>query len=528
MTVGGQSEAYARLGRNEHEADYLEQHGGGVVVETAEEGQSQGEGAGASFESPESRVSRAVSERDANVLLLYIAHFFGTFGDRMWQFAVPYLFTKLWMTDMVSQDIFCLFLYGGTFFGMFYAGNWMDATQRLPLVRTAVVLEGAALLCSIAFFYLLVSVGQSVESVDGKTDLTASPAVVFTFAVLLITTLLAEIMTRTSTMALERDWVIVIADGDQLYQAHLNSWMRRIDLVCKLCGPMLFIVLDHVLDPAEGSRTRIMNGLYVVAGWNIIAVPMQLWTLQKVYDAFPALAEKTCAVGERQNPVVVLKEGFSDYWKHDVRWASLAYGQLWFTVLDSGNLMTAFLVHEGISDYLNVATRGAGAIFGILGTFAFPHLVAHCSNVEQAGKVSITAFCVIVSCIGLGFIFLSIHTAAYTMCVGLVLSRMPLWSFDLSIQQILQQRVAEDQRGIINGVNTALCQIQMMTIYVVALLVARRYSEFVTLTLVSVLSVVLATYEYYHWTKTVPVWRPAQEMELDAVEDREEEEAQNS
>ena len=40
--------------------------------------------------------------------------------------------------------------------------------------------------------------------------------------------------------------------------------------------------------------------------------------------------------------------------------------------------------------------------------------------------------------------------------LGIILARFGLWIVDLTINQILQERVAEDKRGVVNGVQDSL------------------------------------------------------------------------
>ena len=40
--------------------------------------------------------------------------------------------------------------------------------------------------------------------------------------------------------------------------------------------------------------------------------------------------------------------------------------------------------------------------------------------------------------------------------LGIILARFGLWIVDLTVNQILQERVAEEKRGVINGVQDSL------------------------------------------------------------------------
>eukprot|EP01059_Diplonema_ambulator_P002523 TRINITY_DN12144_c0_g1_i1.p1 TRINITY_DN12144_c0_g1~~TRINITY_DN12144_c0_g1_i1.p1 ORF type:complete len:489 (+),score=155.08 TRINITY_DN12144_c0_g1_i1:200-1666(+) len=441
---------------------------------------------------------------------LYFAHFLGTFGDRMWQFAIPYLFSKLWEKSMEPVAVFCLLLYASTFGGMFYLGNWMDHTDRLSIVRTTIVLEACAVLASVLFFWLLLVVGAHDNMSGANQDLQFTWQTIVSYIGLLITAVLAEIMARGGTIAMERDWVVVISQGDSDYQAHLNSWMRRIDLLCKLGGPLIFMLIDKLLTETYGddqSHVQFKYGIAIVGAWNVISVPLELKAVQGIYEMYPKLAEKKQKADDARsgsvNPMVIIYHGAREYWNHPVRWASIAYCQLWFTVLDNGSLMTSYLVWARVNDFVNVASRGVGALFGILGTFAFPYILKASPSLERAGTYSIVAFSAFISVVGVVFLVSSFQVSAYVMVVGVVLSRSPLWSFDLAIQQILQEKVEEESRGTINGVHSALCQLQMMCVYVVALIFAHSYEQFYILALFSVASVSAAALMYVHWAQNI-------------------------
>ena len=46
---------------------------------------------------------------------------------------------------------------------------------------------------------------------------------------------------------------------------------------------------------------------------------------------------------------------------------------------------------------------------------------------------------------------------AWTMIITVVIARLWLWAFDLDHTQIMQERIAADVRGAVNGCQTALC-----------------------------------------------------------------------
>ena len=424
-------------------------------------------------ETPEPAVTNRPLQHTA-MKSLYFAHFLQTFADRMWQFAIPYLFSKLWGDNMLPQSFFCLCLYSACFLGMFAMGNWMDTTPRLKLINITIGVGSLSILASVFFFWLLLETGGHNTNGNDTEDLTITLPLLFSFAGLLITAIVAELMARTGTMAVERDWVVVIAAGDKDYQTALNSWMRRIDLSCKLGGPLFFVLIEYIIEQLYSSDGNHHDQFKIaaasVAVYNMIGWPLQLRAVRQVYQAYPELGNKVLKTDAeillqkgRTAPHLIMYDGASAYWQHPIRNASVAYCQLWMTVLDNGTLMTAYLLWADVNILANVGSRGIGALFGIVGTFIYPVLRKSLNSGEKAGMMSLTAFFIFIATVVFVFMLpISAAIKSYVMICMVVISRAPLWSFDLSIQQILQERISEDQRGVINGVHGALCQLEMV------------------------------------------------------------------
>ena len=53
-------------------------------------------------------------------------------------------------------------------------------------------------------------------------------------------------------------------------------------------------------------------------------------------------------------------------------------------------------------------------------------------------------------------VFIQKYSSVSVFLLGIILARFGLWIVDLTINQILQERVAEDKRGVVNGVQDSL------------------------------------------------------------------------
>lgn len=63
------------------------------------------------------------------------------------------------------------------------------------------------------------------------------------FAVVIICGCIQNLAGVTISVAIERDWVTVIADGSSAHLTTINTYMRRIDLLCKLLAPLFVSLL---------------------------------------------------------------------------------------------------------------------------------------------------------------------------------------------------------------------------------------------------------------------------------------------
>ena len=89
-------------------------------------------------------------------------------------------------------------------------------------------------------------------------------------------------------MALEKDWVVVLCQGNKSLLTSINSRMRRIDLFCKLMAPALFGVVTQFL--GDTPEQKIRYGASWVLGWNVLGVFIEYSTVKRCYNANPILA----------------------------------------------------------------------------------------------------------------------------------------------------------------------------------------------------------------------------------------------
>lgn len=146
------------------------------------------------------------------------------------------------------------------------------------------------------------------------------------------------------------------------------------------------------------------------------------------------------------------------YFSYDEGLAGLALAMLYMNIMSYGSVMTAYVASRKLSTGLIGFTRGISAVIGLLGTIVFQHfskthalaVVGMCSILMQAGFL------------GISYSSEWVTNNSYSLAMligGVCVSRVGLWSFDLSVSQIMQEKVFEKDRGAVGGTQTALCSL---------------------------------------------------------------------
>lgn len=177
------------------------------------------------------------------------------------------------------------------------------------------------------------------------------------------------------------------------------------------------------------------------------------------------------------------------------------------TVLDNGALMTSYLKWRGVNTAVIGAGRGVGAISGLIGTFAFPWLIrrgvargfsAH-KTVVTAGSRSVWFFWfTLAPCLAAFIMTGESRVSDYTLIGSMAVSRIWLWSFDLAETQIMQEMTGDQERGLMNGMQTATFQLLYVGVQVLGM-IFNDPAEFFGLVAFSIAVVFMAASCYSAW-----------------------------
>ncbi|KAK0302605.1 hypothetical protein LTR82_017816 [Friedmanniomyces endolithicus] len=282
----------------------------------------------------------------------------------------------------------------------------------------------------------------------------------YSYSLLAILCLLAAVEKLSAvinTIAIERDWVVVIAGDDEGHLRQLNSQMRRIDLFCKLAAPLVIALVDA----ASTSIAILVAGLLT-----IVSVPVEYFAIARVHRAIPALSEPKPARALPTNqatPSRSILHSCKDalgstalYVHHPAFLPSLALALLYLTVLSFAGQMITYLLSIGVSSGIIALLRGVAAVFEMSATWLGPSLMQRIGTI-RAGIwfINWQIFCVAGACLCL-WINTSSTVAAAGTVAAVIASRVGLWGFDLCVQIIVQEEVEPAHRGTFSSQESAL------------------------------------------------------------------------
>uniref|UniRef100_A0A8C6KDL8 Solute carrier family 40 member n=1 Tax=Nothobranchius furzeri TaxID=105023 RepID=A0A8C6KDL8_NOTFU len=233
--------------------------------------------------------------------------------------------------------------------------------------------------------------------------------------------------------------------------------------------------------------------------------------------------------------VSTCKDGWMAYYRQPVFLAGMGLAFLYTTVLGFDCITTGYAYTQGISGSLLSLLMGVSAITGLMGTVMFTRL-RKTYGLINTGIIS--------SCLHLGCLLLCVcsvfapgspmdhsllvpyfsstssvsqrqkHTYPLTggsnqpllpdqsyisiilLFLGVITARIGLWSFDLTVTQLLQETICESERGVVNGVQSSVNYL-MDLLHFIMVISAPQPEHFGILVIISVLFITTGHSMYF-------------------------------
>ncbi|XP_012697770.1 solute carrier family 40 member 1 [Clupea harengus] len=513
--------------------------------------------------------------------LIYLGHALSTWGDRMWNFAVAIFLVELYGNSLLLTAVYGLVVAGSVLLLGAIIGDWVDKNPRLKVAQTSLVIQNSAvILCGILLMVVFQFKEQLTELYNGWL-LTTCYIMVISIANI------ANLASTATSIAIQRDWVVVVAGEDRNKLADMNATVRIIDQLTNILAPML---VGQIM--AFGSH---FIGCGFISGWNLCSMCLEYCLLWKVYQKTPALAIKSgqketdqemkqlnsqkemenglspaegsqlmkeAAVVKTETekpagccyqmaePLRTFRDGWVAYYNQSIFFAGMALAFLYMTVLGFDCITTGYAYTQGLNGSILSLLMGASAITGIFGTVAFTWIRKKCGLIRTgflSGMVQLSCLMLcVVSVFTPGSPFdltvspfkdilshlfgdsgslpegpmpsippidnlsnsstmvfeespqVESYLSVSLLFAGVIAARVGLWSFDLTVTQLIQENVIESERGVINGVQNSMNYLLDLVHFIMVIL-APNPEAFGLLVIISVSFVAMGHMMYFRF-----------------------------
>ncbi|KAH7915225.1 iron transporter [Hygrophoropsis aurantiaca] len=407
-------------------------------------------------------------------------------------------------------------------------GTLIDKHNRLTIVRCATL--GQKLTCGISYALFLMCFLTPLGRIGGL-----SGPLIAVFIGMVLCGAILKVATVCLTISIERDWASTIGKGHSQRLVKLNTWIRRVDLVCDLVSPLFVSALTAGVSYSFATA--------FLAGMTAVSFVLEMVLSGITYRRFPELSQnrntdithgdqstidpRSQSFGHRLlghlDPRELIRD-FEEFRKLPVFYTSLSIASIYLTVLSFDGTMLTFLKDaRKYTDPFIAGQRAACTAAGLTGTILFP-ILSRKLGVVRTGSWSIWSefMCLIpvVASLYFGAPESKSNTPeavpewnAAMLFGGMALSRIGLWMFDLAQLQILQESLESNpRRNRLTSLQYTLQNVFDMAKYALTMGLASP-SNFRWAGLVSVIAVfvggVLYTFGYARIVRghVAPHWR---------------------
>ena len=398
---------------------------------------------------------------------LYVSHFLSTWNSRVFEFGAVLFLARAFPGTLWPSSFYALIRAAAAVVFSPALGGYIDQGERLRVARRSIIGQRGAVVFSCFLFG-----GFSLEN-SPWTELKG-----FLFAGVCLGAIVEKLYSIMNLIAIERDWVVVIAESTGADLEDLNSQMRRIDLFCKLLGPLFIAFVD-------GTSTIV--AIYTIGGMGLITMFVEYYAIAQVYGKVDSLQpSRTISASQTDNSsdrprtenkaIGRMKQcsaSLLQYIHHPVFLPSIALSVLYFTVLSFSGQMITYLVSVKFTSIQIGLLRTASVILELSATWFAPMIIDRVGPV-RAGLWSINwQLLCLVPTVSLFSMIHAPFTMALIMVAGVVMSRVGLWGFDLSVQLLVQESVEPKARGSFSSMEASFQNFFELCAYLSTLVFSR-------------------------------------------------------
>ena len=423
---------------------------------------------------------------------LYVSHLLSTWNCRVFEFGAVLFLARIFPGTLFPSSVYALVRAAAAIALSPAVGAYIDHHERLPVVRASIIGQRLAVLFSCVLFAGL------TLNISPWTRLKG-----LLFVGVCLGAVVEKWCSIMNLIAIERDWIVAIAEGTGANLEVLNSQMRRIDLFCKLLGPLLIALIDNA---------STIVAICTIGGMGLCSVFIEYYAIAQVHKKIDGLQlPRRTPAGPEDNspqrprtsvlPLTIIKRclmSLVQYVQCPVFLPSIALSMLYFTVLSFSGQMVTYLISVQFTSIQIGLLRTASVALELSATWFTPLIIDRVGPV-RAGLWSINwQLLCLVPTISLFASIQTPHTAALVMVAGVVMSRVGLWGFDLSVQLLVQESVEPEARGSISSIEVSFQNFFELCAYVLTLVFSRpeqfRYPILMSTVAILVANAIYARY----------------------------------
>ena len=258
-----------------------------------------------------------------------------------------------------------------------------------------------------------------------------------------------QLANSNSKIIIEKDWAVHVAKcREDVTLEFLNSRLRFVDLFSDMMAPL---VISYI---TEEYSSQV--GMLFVGFISLLSIFIEIGLLVGIYNHTITLkSPNSLNQDQGESDSLSITNRLLQLLKNPVSITSLSISFLYLTVLTINTVMISYLLSQGNSIIYISCIRILSVVCGLIATFTVELLIKRL-GIDKAGLFAITFQ---LGCLSIVISSFYIHLDSLTpvlFLVGVCLSRWGLWSFDLIQQQLIQERIPENDIGLVCGIEVSI------------------------------------------------------------------------
>mmetsp|Transcript_7525 Transcript_7525/g.17416 ORF Transcript_7525/g.17416 Transcript_7525/m.17416 type:complete len:339 (+) Transcript_7525:2-1018(+) len=227
------------------------------------------------------------SMRSSQLRALYFSQFLSGFGDRVWQFAIPFFLLALQRPDSLTFAVFYALVTGFTNIACGPIVSYsVEKFGRLQTITACMLVQITFVSLSFLLTYIALSLSSRWMGTLG-------------FLMLLLTAScsIGSLASFGSTFAIERDWIRCLNNGNEVDIIKSENVLAKISVACRVAAPIFVAVILACLSPSLAALS--------IALWDLVAVMIEYSILRSIYVTNPRLAAPKEQQKKRKGPAAM-------------------------------------------------------------------------------------------------------------------------------------------------------------------------------------------------------------------------------